>query len=86
MIDVKADIARIPAWKNNDKKNEIAQMPCTWSTLTKKFYLKRYSRKIEVNDELHPNDEIPPRREPAPVINVPLQTRHEQYPTIEEVD
>ncbi|XP_052681028.1 caspase-14-like [Crassostrea angulata] len=38
MIDVKADIALGPRWRRTKDKKEIAQMPCSWSTLTKRFY------------------------------------------------
>uniref|UniRef100_A0A8W8M195 Uncharacterized protein n=1 Tax=Magallana gigas TaxID=29159 RepID=A0A8W8M195_MAGGI len=38
MIDVKAVIALGPSWRQTKDKKEIAQMPCSWSTLTKRFY------------------------------------------------
>lgn len=38
MIDVKAVTALDPRWRRNKDKKEIAQMPCSWSTLTKRFY------------------------------------------------
>lgn len=38
MIDVKAVIALDPRWRRTKDKKEIAQMPCSWSTLTKRFY------------------------------------------------
>lgn len=38
MIDVKAVIALDPRWQRTKDKKEIAQMPCSWSTLTKRFY------------------------------------------------
>lgn len=39
MIDVKAVTALDPRWRRNKDTKEIAQMPCSWSTLTKRFYL-----------------------------------------------
>lgn len=42
MIDVKADIARKQEGEEAVINNRtVAQMPCTWSTLTRRFYLKR---------------------------------------------
>ncbi|XP_022297114.1 caspase-14-like isoform X2 [Crassostrea virginica] len=39
MIDVRAVIALDPRWQRTKDSKLIAQMPCSWSTLTKRFYL-----------------------------------------------
>ena len=39
MIDVRAVIALDPRWQQTKDSKLIAQMPCSWSTLTKRFYL-----------------------------------------------
>lgn len=39
MIDVRASVA-LPDSDQGSSRKRIPQMPCTWSTLTKKFYFK----------------------------------------------
>lgn len=58
MIDVKAEIGRkLEGTEKTLDGISVAQMPCTWSTLTRQFYLKRYSSKLKDEDEDEDEDE-----------------------------